>query len=279
MNSDWQFRCALLPAGYAECYTLLADSQKMSNAKSNAIKGREDISRFVVHLTRDDTSDFTDGGTAEDNFSAIIEDRRIGAYQPHCIHSNEIPKDLRKRYSVTCFTEVPLTQLGLLTRKIPGRKVFLEPYGFVFSREFIITKGAQPAIYINSYSGNLWLRDAANSICKIARKKGFRKGKVWRFLPFLNAMHERYDFTWEREWRVRGDVEFKPSDVVAVILPGGGCKKWRENFALKGIPVLSPGLSYEEIVGELSLQQRKTKRIWVERKRRARRSKGKERNV
>jgi hypothetical protein len=251
----------------------------MSNAKSNAIKGRDDISRFVVHLTRDDTFDFTDGGTAEDNFSAIIEDRRIGAYQPHCIHSNKIPVNLRKRYSVACFTEVPLTQIHLLTRKIPERKVSLKPYGFVFSREFIISKGAQPAIYINSYSGNLWLREAADSLCEIARKNGFRKGKVWRFLPFLNAMHERYDFTWEREWRVLGDVEFTPSDVVAVILPNGGCKNWREQFALRGIPVLSPGLSYEEIIGELSLQQRKMKSIWVEKKRRARRSKGKERNL
>jgi len=89
-------------------------------------------------------------------------------------------------------------------------------------------------------------------------------------------MHERYDFTWEREWRVRGDVQFKPEDVVAVILPETGCEEWRDKFALRGIAVLSPGLSYEEIIGELSQQQRKTRSIWVERKRRARRSKGKE---
>lgn len=251
----------------------------MNDPKVNAIKGREDISRFVVHLTRDDSQDFSDGGTAEENFRAIIEDRRIGAYQPHCIHSKEIPKKLRPRYSVACFTEVPLTQLHLLTKRIPGRKICLKPYGFVFSREFIISKGAQPAIYINSYNNNSWLRDAADVLCGIARSKEFAKGKVWRFLPFLNAMHERYDFTWEREWRVRGDVQFTPSDVVAAILPKTNCEEWRDKFASRGIPVLSPGLSYEEIIGELSQQQRKTRSIWVERKRRARRSKGKEKNV
>lgn len=248
----------------------------MSSAKNNAIKGRDDISRFVVHLTRDDTSDFNNGGTAEGNFRDIIEERRIRAYQPHCLHADKIPEKLQKRYYVSCFTEVPLTQIHLLTREILGRKILLEPYGFVFSREFIIRKGAQPAIYINSYDGNSWLREAVDTLCEIARKKEFKNGKVWRILPFLNAMHERYDFTWEREWRVRGDVKFQPSDVVAVILPDSGCKALREKFALKGIPVISPGLSYEEIVGELSQQQRKTKNIWVKQKRKALKSKGKE---
>lgn len=247
----------------------------MNPPKQNAIKDRSDISRFVVHLTRDDTKDFTDGGSAEDNFQAIIEDRRICAYQAHCIHASEIPQNLLKKYSVACFTEVPLTQLHLLTKHIPGRKIQLQPFGLVFSREFIISKGAQPAIYINSYNNNAWLRESADSLCEIARKMKFKSGKVWRFLPYLNAMHERYDFTWEREWRVCGDVEFTPSDVVAVILPSKGCEDLRQKFALKGVPVLTPGLSYEEIIGELSQQQRKTKSIWIERKKRARRLKRK----
>ncbi len=68
----------------------------MSKAKDKAIVGREDISRFVVHLTRNDTNDFSDGGTAAENFQAIIEDRRICAYQPHCIYSDKIPEKLKK---------------------------------------------------------------------------------------------------------------------------------------------------------------------------------------
>ncbi len=149
----------------------------------------------------------------------------------------------------------------------------MEPYGIVFTREFIISKGAQPAIYINSYNNNNWLRESADVIYEIAHKNNFRKGKMWRFLPYLNAMHERYDFTWEREWRVLGDVQFTPSDVVAIILPRQGSDAWRNKFASRGIPVLSPGLSYEEIISELSRQQRKTRSIWVERKKRARRKK------
>lgn len=247
----------------------------MNSPKKNAVKDRRDISHFVVHLTRDDTSDFTDGGSAKSNFEAIIEDRRICAYQPHCIHASEIPESLLKKYSVACFTEVPLTQIHLLTKFIQGRKIQLQPFGLVFSREFIISKGAQPAIYINSYGKNTFLREAADSICEIARKRKFKSGKVWRFLPYLNAMHERYDFTWEREWRVCGDVQFTPSDVVSVILPSTGYEDLRQKFALKGIPVLTPGLSYEEIINEFSRQQRKTKSIWVERKNKVRRLKSK----
>jgi hypothetical protein len=231
---------------------------------ARAIIGREDISRFVIHLTRDDRKTFETGGaTARENFQAIIQERRIRAFLPHCLHGKHIPEPLRKKCLVCCFTKVPLTQVHLLVRKIPGRRIQLEPYGLVFSREFILAQGAQPAIYINSYDENTWLREAADHLFEAVRKDGWQKGKLWRLLPFLNAMHERYDFTWEREWRVRGDLAFRPKDVVCVILPSDE-EELREKFASYGVPAIAPGWPYEEIVGELSKQQRRTRRIWVE---------------
>jgi hypothetical protein len=180
------------------------------------------------------------------------------------LHGKRIPERLREKCLVCCFTEVPLPQIHLLVRKIPRRQIQLEPYGLVFSREFILAQGAQPAIYINSYEGNTWLREAADHLFEAASKEGWQKGKLWRLLPFLNAMHESYDFTWEREWRVRGDLKFRPKDVICVILPSAGEEKLREQFARYGVPAIAPGWSYEEIVGELSKQQRRTRRIWVE---------------
>ena len=174
-------------------------------SKAEAVKDRSDISRFVVHLTRDDSKDFDDGATALDNFSNIIDERKIVALQPHCLHGSRIPNKMKNKFSVCCFTEVPLTELHLLTDDIPGRKIKLSEYGIVFTREFIISKGAQPAIYINSYDGNTMMREAADMICDIAEKRKFKTGKLWRILPFLNAMHERCDFSWEREWRLNGD--------------------------------------------------------------------------
>ena len=236
-------------------------------ARDGAIKKREDLSRFVVHLTRNDTKDIEGGGTEQENFRDIIEERTIGAYSPHCLHADRIPERLQHMFSVSCFTEVPLTQLHLLTKYIRGRNVQLKPYGIVFTREFIINKGAQPAIYINSYGGKSPVREAVDTMFEIAEKRGFKRGKLRNILPFMNAMHERYDFTWEREWRVVGDVKFKPQDVVAVILPEAKEEEWREKFIMRGVPVISPGQTYEEIVYAFSGQQIATKKAWVAKKR------------
>ncbi|GIU18407.1 hypothetical protein TUM4261_39170 [Shewanella sp. c952] len=239
-------------------------------SKDKAIQGRADLSQFVIHLTRNDSSD--GGYTAPENFKSMLADMIIEAYAPHCLHSQEIPDRYKARYNVACFTEVPLTQLHQLTKHIRGRKVQLQPYGFVFRREFIVENGAQPVININSYGGNREVRDAADELFEIVKKNGFDKGKVCRLLPFLNAMHEAYDFSWEREWRIVGGLEFEPVDVVAVVLPKGGEEGLRAKFIKKGIPVLSPGLTYEEIVYEFSLQQRATKTAWVMRRRKTKSS-------
>jgi hypothetical protein len=90
-------------------------------------------------------------------------------------------------------------------------------------------------------------------------EKEFR-GKIWRILPFVNAMHERYDFTWEREWRIAGPLDFRYQDLVCVILPDRRVRL-RELMAKAGIAVISPGWIHERIVAELSRQQRSTKRL------------------
>ncbi len=235
----------------------------MNDAKSRAIEGRGDISRFVVHLTRDDSADFTNGASALENFASIVQDRRVRAYRAHCLHAKRIPKRLRRKFAVSCFTETPLSELHLLARNIPGRRIRLSELGLVFSREFLIENGAQPALYINSYGDNLWLKDAADEVCDIAEDQDFRKCKLWRLLPYLNAMHEGYDFTWEREWRVRGDLKFTPKDIVCAILPEYDATDWKKKFLQQGIPVISPGWSTERIVSELSGQARKARRRWV----------------
>ena len=238
----------------------------MSHAKARAIEGRTDLSRFVIHLTRDDKNDFTDGGTASENFGAIIRNRKVLAIRPHCLHADGIPERHTKRFSVCCFTEAPLSEIHLLTRPIPGRKIRLKAYGIVFTREFLISEGAQPALYVNSYGGNTWLREAADKIFDVAQKGNFTTGKLQRLIPFLSAMHERYDFSWEREWRLKNDLRFKPADVVCVILPERGEDEWKSSFLDGGVPVISPGWSSERVVSELSKQARMARSRWVAKK-------------
>jgi hypothetical protein len=226
---------------------------------------REDISQFVVHLTRDDTKDFTNGSTAKENLVSILKSRHIFAVRPHCVFNQEIKaigKSAEEQCRVACFTETPLSEIGKLVREIPGRAIKLEPYGIVFRKEDLIKSGGQPAIYINSYGGNNWLRESIRELFDSAKNNA--SSKLWRIVPYLNAMHEKYDFSWEREWRTHIDFKFKLADIVCIILPESGEDTLKEQAAKAGIAVISPSWTYEHIVYQLSSQQRKTKSITLE---------------
>jgi len=165
---------------------------------------------------------------------------------------------VRKAFKVACFTEVPLSQLRFLVRPIQGRQIQFSQFGFVFEKKFLIAKGAQPALYINSYGGNSQLRESVDKIFSVAVANDF-SGKIWRLLPFVSAMHEKYDFTWEREWRIAGDLHFKLRNLVCVIVPPDGDEDIRAMLVESGIAAITPDWNYERIVSELARQQRKTK--------------------
>lgn len=226
------------------------------------VLGRDDVSQFVVHLTRNDTKDFSDGDKALENLKSILKSRTIIAARPHCIFNKEIDDHggaFKNKCKVACFTETPLSQIHNLAREIEGRQIKLEPYGLVFKKELLIQSGAQQAIYINSYNRNYSLRESVRELFNAC--KADPKSKLSRIVPFLNAMHENYDFTWEREWRVCKSFKFKLSDIVAIVLPLDKEMGLKEKCAKAGIAAISPGWTYEQIVSELATQQRETKRM------------------
>jgi hypothetical protein len=227
-------------------------------------RDREDVSQFVVHLTRNDSKDFTDGCTAEENLKSILKSKRVIATRSHCIFNNEISdlgKSFKKKFSVACFTETPLSQIHNLTRKIEGRKIELEPFGVVFKKELLIEKGAQQAIYINSYNSNQSLRESVRELFDLCKKNS--SSKLVRLVPYLNAMHERYDFTWEREWRLTENFDFEHENIVCIILPEEGHEQLKRNSAKAGIAVISPDWGYEKIILKLAFQQRETKKFSI----------------
>jgi hypothetical protein len=236
----------------------------MNRRAEIAMEKRGDVSMFMVHLTRDDRNDRTEsegGRCARDNFSNMVDVKGIYALGLHCLHGDRIralPEEKQRPFRVTCFTETPLDQIGRLL-DVGFRKINLEPYGFVFKREFLYQKGAQPAIYINDYGPNK-SRDAIECIFEIGAKNKF-SGRTWPLLPLVNVMHNGHDFAWEREWRVIGDVEFGYEDLVCVILPEGEYKL-RERMARIGVPAIDPTWCYEKVILELSVQQRSTKNVW-----------------
>lgn len=136
-------------------------------------------------------------------------------------------------------TETPLDQIQHLTKWIEGRAHNLEPYGFVFRKDLLLKKGAQPAIYINGYGSQNDVHKGYNRIFLSAVRTGFT-GEAWRVLPFVNVMRRGCDFAWEREWRVTGDFEFDLADLKCVILPPSGYGPLRYRLDKLGIAVISP---------------------------------------
>jgi hypothetical protein len=234
-------------------------------SKEFALTGRDDVSRFMVHLTRDDRADFKDGGRPRRNLLDILKSREIIASNAHCFYNNRLKaldKKTAEKFSVACFTETPLNQLHLLVQRIPNRQIKLKSYRIVFTREFIVRAGGQPALYINGYGDNKFLHQCARTLYDNAfDEHGDLISPNWRILPFINAMHERYDFSWEREWRVLDGLTFSWKDIVCVILPEDGEDDMKEGMATAGIATISPGWGYEQIVAELARQQRSTRRL------------------
>jgi hypothetical protein len=224
---------------------------------TTAAKDRSDLSDYIVHLCRDDSKSFSNGSPARDNFVTIATEKKIRAFKPHCLFVKaikELGKELRKvvqaELSVSCYTEAPLEQIKYLVGRIKGRQYCFEPYGLVFKKDYILQSGGQPAFNINAYGPEKSVRQAAWDLFSHCTADGRFRPKLSPLLPFINQMATGYDFAWEREWRIKGDLKFKPSDVFCVIVPNRD-QKLREAIHKKGIPCIDPLDSETTIDGEL----------------------------
>lgn len=230
---------------------------------------RDDLSRFLVHLTRDGND-----GDAEANLLDILRSGRIEARNAHCLFQHMLhdftPK-LRGRFRTVCLTEVPFTQLRHLAEEIPGRSIRLKPYGLVFRKSALLKRGASPAIYINA-KGTV-LRDYL--LTEFKRHFGTNKrydqlkqkfpneaDAIIHYYSLVNVISDKYDFTWEREWRFPGNLAFGMSEVFAVIAPQpkafrSECRRklplllWED---VRRVPVVSPEWNAERIIDELSVE-------------------------
>jgi hypothetical protein len=235
----------------------------------HAAASRDDMSPFVVHLTRD-----YDGDSAISNLVSMLDDKVIYARTAHCLFNHLIEKfkpSLQEEFKTVCFTETPLTQIERLVTKVPGKKIELEPYGLVFQKETVLEKGASPAIYINAkgvprrdYLVRQFRQHFANADGLVAFKKKYPddyEAIIWHY-SLMNVMRAGHDFAWEREWRFKGDFEFKYFDLVAIIAPAPGsfdtrCKKdlsARKYSYIKRVPIISAKWRYSDIVEAMSAQ-------------------------
>ncbi len=181
---------------------------------------REDLSSFLVHLTRRK-------GTlsASELLKKILRERCLVAGDEPISDARLFLDDERVK-SRFCraisFTETPLNEIHCLL-EIWGRSVELEPFGLVFLKDSLRPKGVAPVFYINNESGDK--RTVVEALCRLIDIDARAAEQILPLVSSFGKMLVRpgeVDFTWEREWRYpssQGNLVFNMDDVFIGICP------------------------------------------------------------
>jgi hypothetical protein len=141
-----------------------------------------DMSDYVVHFTPDEAS-----------FGSILRTGTIRASGPFGWARRR--EQVRSGQMSACFSEVPIDRLArLITRH--GQ------FGVAFPKDFVRTQGGARVWYLDD--GSTPSRALFERIGKVIRA-GDWDDQLWSLTPFIDrVMPGRYEWEWEREWRVLG---------------------------------------------------------------------------
>ncbi len=103
-----------------------------------------------------------------------------------------------KRKAV-CMFDVPIAELGALLERRNRRRY--EPFGIAIDKRYAFRMGARPVIYLPV--------DEALEILDESER--------WRVVTIDLNSAPPIDWTFEREWRLAGDLEFEPSGAAALV--------------------------------------------------------------
>jgi hypothetical protein len=236
---------------------------------------RDDLSRFVVHLTRDTD----DGESALDHLVSILATKRIEARTAYCLFQHDFKRlefadCLQNAFRTVCLTETPLSQINKLTNPDIERKIKLAPYGLVFLKDFVLERNGNPAVFINAHGDDTVKRmlldefrfrfKSVTTLRQFNRKYTTSGDARIRYYSLINVIQNNHNFTWEREWRHLGNLRFKYENLIAIICPSRfklrtlAKKKMttdRFNF-LPRIPIINADWGLEDIVEEM------WKKVW-----------------
>lgn len=161
----------------------------------------EDMSQFAVHFTE-----------SPEVFARILATGVLRASGPYGFSwARKIPQ-VASRHKSVCFSEVPLNNLERLIRRHGN-------YGIGFRKDFLRARQGARVWYVDRGSLQAQLLNEHLSLLKSLRDFG---NPIWELTPYMDlVMRGCYEWDWEREWRVRGDLEFALSDVAITITPDG----------------------------------------------------------
>ncbi|WP_162908122.1 abortive infection system antitoxin AbiGi family protein [Allorhizocola rhizosphaerae] len=171
-----------------------------------------DMSDYLVHFTK-----------SEEDLVSILQDGEIRAGGPFGSATN-LEERLRSQKSV-CLSEIPLDQLNRLMAR-HGR------YGLGFTRDYVRQQGGARVWYLDHGTP---AHVAFNEMVRQAMIGGVDPAaEIWKLTPFIDRVTPgRYEFEWEREWRIVGGLRFEYSDLAFVLLPDGDRQEVEQEVAIE----------------------------------------------
>ncbi|MGF0004582.1 DUF2971 domain-containing protein [Bacillus altitudinis] len=195
------------------------------------------MTTYLTHLTR--SSSGKREGISEDRLDILIKilnDKKLIASGKGFINSGE---------PVVCLQDVPLYGVSqnvkheMVINQSKYRRKRYEPIGIAISKEYVFSKGGLPVIYEKPT-----IQEGKEKFPNIPQEL------LWRVVSYdLSDMKAYIDWTHEREWRVKGDLEFSLSDVYVILSDNMMYKDFTKKVEpelikeLRGIIVLE-GLMY-----------------------------------
>jgi hypothetical protein len=144
---------------------------------------------MLTHFTRASRS-----GTALDNLVTILKERVVRA----------ATRMVRGKRPVVCLFDAPLGELQHLLERRNRRRY--EPFGIAVNKRYAFRMGARPVIYLP------WPE----------ARKVMGPDEVWRVVTIDMERTPPIDWSFEREWRMAGDLPIEPRQVVALV------ESWRD---------------------------------------------------
>jgi hypothetical protein len=170
-----------------------------------------DMSEYLVH--------FTDSKHA---FASILVEGLLRESGPYGWGRNIA--EVAEAHRSACLSEIPLDLVDRLTAR-HGR------WGMGFHRSFVIKNGGARVWYVDE--GSSVATEIFERVGDLLRTQHF-EDRYWKMLPFIDLVSpsRRYEFDWEREWRVPGGLTFTMSDVAFVVLPDGAAHEVVEELTV-----------------------------------------------
>ena len=158
----------------------------MPQSIRDVLNRRNDLSTFVVHLTRE----FDDVPPA-DNLRRIIQQRRLKARTPMgwAATQDDSSNLQAQTQRVVSFSETPLEHIYSLVADIASRRVNLRPYGLAVTKMAARRLGVNPVWYVDMTPGRTWEAAAAVDALRDAAiaSGSFHQQPVARFAAVLRA--------------------------------------------------------------------------------------------